>query len=288
MFQSIGQVIDAELDGKTRTYGFRKTTTGTFPAGVWFDYSSTSGNPVAKYWFDAPPLIAKAVYQSTDGGIFHGSGVSPSTKYLKKLLLVNTQAGTVPTNLILMDYLLYYPTLEDGVLYPQVLDNTVTLPRYTDGEGVQAIVVSIATRSGGQSFTISYTNSQGVSGRTSNVMYQSSASSSSGAIINSTAGGGSLNQSQQPFVSLQNGDTGIRSIESVKMNGSDTGLFSIILVKPIAQICLGSFSAPTEKNFLMNFASMPIIKDDAFLGFIGLSSNSSAPTMYGDLSVIWE
>jgi len=187
-----------------------------------------------------------------------------------------------------MDYLLYYPTLEDSVLGPQLLDNTVTLPRYTDGEGVQAIIVSIATRSGGQSFTISYTNSQGVSGRTSNVMYQSSASFSSGAIINSTAGGGSLNQSQQPFVSLQNGDTGIRSIESVTMNGSDTGLFSIILVKPIAQICLGSFSAPTEKNFLMNFASMPIIKDDAFLGFIGLSSNSSAPTMYGDLSVIWE
>jgi len=287
MFKSIGEVVDAELQGKTRTYNFRKISSASYQSGWFFDLSSASGNPVSKYWFDAPPLVAKAVYQSTDGGLFHGANVSPSTKYLRKLSLLNNQGGTLPSMLILMDYLLYYPTIEDGVLDPQVFDNTVTLPRYTDGEGVMAIAVSIATRSGGAGFTINYTNSQGVAGRVSNPCYQVAATGNN-TLLGSMATGGSLTQSASYFISLQNGDTGIRSIESVTMLGADTGLFSLILVKPIAEIVINNSAAPFEKDFLMHEGSLPIIKDDAFLGFIGNSSNSSVPTYGGYMQVIWD
>lgn len=287
MFQSIGQVIDAELEGKTRTYSFRKTLTGTYPSGNWLDLSSGSGNPAAKYWFDAPPLIAKAISQSSDGGLFHGANVSPSTKYLKSIYLGNNGAGAVPCQVILMDYLLYYPTIEDSITGAQLLNNTVTLPRYEDGEGVQAIAVSVAVRSGGQSFTINYTNSEGVSNRTSQTIYQAGNTTTS-TIINSLSGGGALLAGQQPFIGLQAGDTGIRSIESVTMNSIDTGLFSIILVKPLAYLSISTITAPTEKNFLMNGAILPEIKDDAFLGLITSSSNSTVPNFFGDLKVIWE
>jgi hypothetical protein len=288
MFRSIGEVIDAELAGKTRTYNFRKTSSGNFPSGNWYDMSSFSGNPIAKYWFDAPPLVAKAVYQSSDGGIFHGANVSPSKKYLKKLYIGNAGGGTVPCNLVLLDYLLYYPTIEDSTTDPQVLDNTITLPRYETGEGVQAIIVSVASRTGGQSLQLSYTNSQGVAGRTSQLAFQNT-NATNGTLLTSGVGSGGLLLSSNPYIGLQDGDTGIRSIESVSMiSGTDTGLFSIILVKPIAQITIANILAPLEKDFLMHSASLPIIEDDAFLNFISTSSNSTAPQFLGDMKVIWD
>lgn len=287
MFKSVGQIVDAELQGKTRTYNFRKNSSASYQSGWWYDISSASGNPVAKYWFDAPPLVAKAIYQSTDGGLFHGSNVSPSTKYLRRMYFGSVGGGTIPTQICIMDYLLYYPTIEDGVLDPQVMDNTVTLPRYTDGEGVMAIAVSIAARSGGGGYTINYTNSQGVAGRVSKPCYQVAASGN-GTLISSGATGGSLTQSVLPFIPLQVGDTGIRSIESVTMLSGDTGLFSIILVKPIATVSFNSVFAPCEKDFFMMDGLLPIIKDDAFLSMIGWSTNSSVPNFYGDLKVVWE
>ena len=50
---------------------WRKVPSQVTTAGYWFDLSLSPGNPVPKYWFDATPLIAKAIYQSTDGGLFH-------------------------------------------------------------------------------------------------------------------------------------------------------------------------------------------------------------------------
>jgi hypothetical protein len=55
-------------------------------------------------------------------------------------------ASGLPINLTLCDFLLYYPSVDDSVLDVQTLDNTVTLPRYQDGKGVQVIAVTVAGR----------------------------------------------------------------------------------------------------------------------------------------------
>ncbi len=286
-FKSIGQLIDAELEGKTRTYSFRKNSSVAYQQSLWADISSSSGNPVAKYWFDATPLVAKAVYQSTDGGIFHGAGVSPSNKYLRRLY-INGSTSVTSCTLILMDYLLYYPTIDESTTDEQFLDNTITLPRYTDGEGVQVIALSVANRTGLQYFTINYTNQDGVSGRVSSPCYQSTLASNN-VLLTSGATGGSLTISALPFVGLQGDDTGVRSIESVTMNGVDTGLFSLILVKPLCTISfLQNSQSPTEIDFLLHKGSMPIIKDDAFISFIYNTSNSSTHNFFGDLTVSWD
>jgi len=135
--------------------------------------ASSPGRPIPKYWSDATPLVAKAVYYSQDGGLEHGGGVSPSEKYLRLTTGIATAATALPLTMVLCDYLLYYPTIDDSSLDEQVLDNTVTLPRYTDGEGVQVIAVSLNGRTGGGRFYFTYTNSEGVSGRTSQTVYQS-------------------------------------------------------------------------------------------------------------------
>ena len=281
----IKQLVDAELEGRVRRYTWRKTPSQATTAKVWFDLSMSPGNPPPKYWFDAPPAIAKAVSQSSDGGIFHGANTSPQAQYLR---LITSQTATVtslPLTLVLCDYLLYYPSIDDSTTDPQTLDNTVTLPRYTDGEGVQVIAVSVAGRTGGQTFSFSYTNSDGVSGRTSQTVQQNT-SAAIGSIV--TSEGATNLCGGNPFIGLQDGDTGVRSIESVTMNGADVGLFTLILVKPLAQTTIKEITAPYEKDFFLLSSQVTEIKDDAYLNFLCLPQGTLAATaLIGDLKVVW-
>jgi hypothetical protein len=287
-FRGIKDVVDAELAGKVRQYAFTKTISQATNAGIWFDYSMSGGNPGPKYWFDAEPLTAKAVYQSQDGGLYHGANVSPSTKYLRSFTFQVSSANATASPLIIADYLLYYPTVDEGTTDPQIMDNTVTLPRYTDGEGVQIMAVSLASRTGGQQFDVSYTNSQGVSGRAAGRGYQNG-STGIGSIVTCNTAAGINTATPNPFMALQAGDTGVRSIDSVTMLGTDIGLFSLVLVKPIAYSVVLSANVIVEKDFLIMSEQLPIIQDDAYLGLLTVpQGNMSTNTIRGDLKVIWD
>lgn len=284
MIQNIEQLITAELDGKERRYTWRKTPSQVTVARLWFDLSMSPGRPVPKYWFDAPPGIAKQITYSSDGGLEHGGGVSPSEKYLRLTTSIATAATALPLTMILCDYLLYYPSIDDSVLDEQVMDNTVTLPRYTDGEGVQVIAVSVAGRNGGARFYFTYTNSDGVSGRTSQTVYQNS-SAALGTLQNS---GANNNASAMPFIGLQSGDTGVRSIDSVVMLDADVGLMTLILVKPLGTSVIREITAPVEKDYFLEAGVIPQIYDDAYLSFLCLPQGTLAATaLMGDIKTIF-
>jgi len=283
--RTIGEVVDAELNGNVRNYIWRKTPSQATTAGIWFDLSMSPGMPVPKYWFDAAPLTAKGIYQSTDGGFYHGPDVSPSEKYLRAITTQASPATALPMNAILCDYLLYYPTVDDGTTDAQVMDNSVTLPRYTDGKGVQILAVTVGPRTGGQSFTISYTNSDGVAGRTAAATTQNTST-----VLGSITGSNTATiNASNPFIGLQAGDSGVRSIESVTMLGVDVGLMSLILVKPLAQTCFREITVPYEKDFLVPTTDLIRIYDNAFLNFLVLPLGTLAATVLrGDLKVIWD
>lgn len=281
---NVADIVDAELNGKKRHYTWRKTPSQVTTAGLWFDLSMSPGNPPPKYWFDAPPAIAKAVSQSQDGGIFHGANVTPEQQYLRLITAMTVTVTALPLPLILCDYLLYYPSCDDSTTDPQTLDNTVTLPRYTDGKGVQMLAVSVAGRTGGQQFFCTYTNSDGVAGRTSQTVTQNSAAAIGTIVTSATA----TQASGNPFIGLQDGDSGVRSIESVTMLGADVGLFTLILVKPLAQMQIKEITAPYEKDFYTHAACLPEVEDDAYLNFLCIPNGSLAATaLIGDLKVIW-
>lgn len=281
--KTIGEVVDTELNGNVRDYIWRKVPSAVTTSGIWFDLSMSPGMPVPKYWFDAAPLTAKAIYQSSDGGFYHGPDVT-GEKYLRKITTQASAVTALPMNVILCDYLLYYPTIDDGTTDEQVMDNTVTLPRYTDGKGVQILAVTVGSRTGGQQFTISYTNSDGVAGRTTTAVTQNT-STVLGSITGSNRA--TINASN-PFIGLQAGDSGVRSIESVTMLGVDVGLMSIILVKPLTQTCFREITVPYEKDFLIPTSDLIRIYNNAFLNFLCLPLGSLAATsLRGDLKVIW-
>lgn len=282
---SVKQLVDAELKGQVRRNVWRKVPSQVTTAGYWFDLSLSPGNPVPKYWFDAPPAIAKAVSQSSDGGIFHGANTTPMTQYLRMTNAMSSSATGLPLPLMLCDFLLYYPSIDDSITDTQVMDNTVTLPRYTDGKGVQMLAVTVAGRTGGQSFYVTYTNSDGVSGRTSRTVQQN-AISAIGTITTSSLS--TASQSGNPFIGLQSGDTGVRSIESVTMLGGDVGLFTLILVKPIAQTQIREQTAPVEKDYFLGESNVPEIQDDAYLSWLTCPQGSlNGVVLTGDLQVIY-
>lgn len=283
-FKTIGEVVDCELNGRVRDYIWRKTPSQAFTSGIWVDLSMSPGMPVPKYWFDAAPLTAKQITQSSDGGFYHGPNVSPAEKYLRKITTQASAATALPMNAILCDYLLYYPTIDDGTTDEQIMDNTTTLSRYTDGRGVQMIAVTTGARTGGQTFTVKYTNQDGVTGRITPLVTQNT-STLLGTITttNTTAVNGA-----GPYIPLQDSDTGVRAVESVTMTNVDTGIFSIILVKPLAQTCFREITVPYEKDFLIPTTDLVKIEDNAFLNFLCLPLGTLAATVLrGDLKVIW-
>lgn len=284
-FNGIKQVVDAELEGRYRISEFFKTPNQVTTAGIWYDLTGSGTNqPKAKQWFDATPLVAQQISHTADGGIFHGKAVSPYQKVIRKLRIGSNSATGLPMGIYLMDYLLYYPSIEDGNTDLQEMDNTLTLPRYTDGEGVMVMAVTISSRTGGQQFYFTYTNSDGVSGRVSQTVTQNTAAAPGSVTTSATATAGSSG----PFIGLQAGDRGVRSIESVQMLGADTGFFALVLVKPLAFIQLWEQQAVYDKDFLLLEGDLPVVEDDAYLSLVVCPNGSlSGITIKGNLKVVW-
>lgn len=259
----------------------RKTPAQATVAGWWVDLSMASGNPPLNFYTTAP--LAAAVLDPFRG-IFHGDAKAPATKILKQLSLVTPSAGLVG-KYRLLDYVLYYPTIDLDDASEQTFDNTVTLPRYTDGAGLRAMLVAtVPTTGGGGTFTFNYINQDGVP-KTSPVHTAPTASAGITSIITSeraTAAGGRL------FLTLDGGDTGIRSITSFTPITRIGGFAALVLVKPIAELELFEINTPASVSFPDLDPDLPVIEDGAFLGLVvNCAASVAATTLAGHASFLW-
>ena len=285
-FANARQMADAQDAGQYLYASFRKQPTQAAFAGYWFDLSMSPGNPAPNYYIGSVGAFTP-LRQSTDGGIRHGGNVAPLKKFLRKLMVMTPTATAAPLKMILLDYIGFYGFIDEATLDPQLLDNTVPLPRHADGKGVMMMPVTVAGHTGGQPFTVSYTNSDGVSGRTTQTAVMST-QIVNGTILHSQISGASY-VNNGPFLSFQQGDSGVRSVESVTIGGAgDVGLFALVLVKPIASISIRGIDAPTEIDYLTDMASIPQIEDDAYLNFIALPNGTlSAAPLHGMIETTW-
>ncbi len=284
-FGSVGALVDAELEG-ARIVSFRKVPAVVTVANNWYDYSMAPGKPAPQY-YAAAPLTAQTLTRSADGGIDHGGAVG-GVKYLRRLMAMCVTAGGVPQTFRLLDYLLFYPFVDMGTSDPQALTNTQVLTRYTTGAGVQMMAVLVAPHGlVGDTFTVTYTNSQGVAGRVTPLHTMTTGVAVNGTILTTSA---ALAGSAGPFMALQTGDSGVRSIESVQCTaGTDVGLFTLVLVKPLANLVLREITAPVEVDYLVDFGLVPAIVDDAYLNFISCPAGSlSAAALDGIAEFIWD
>lgn len=285
-FRNLSEIVAAYDAGQTLVSSWRKVPTQTTASGIWFDLSMSPGNPIPNY-YAATPLEAKVLARSTDYGINHGGVVSPSTKHLKQFMAISTTATAAPLILLLCDYLLYYPFVDMSVAGgdAQPMTNTAAITRYTDGAGVQIMAVEVASQIGGAQFYVTYTNQDGTAGRVTATVTCNTQVVNGTIITSASATSGAAG----PFLPLQGDDTGVRSIESVTFLGAgDVGLVTFVLIKPLAYHAIQEITAPAERDFAIDFPSMPRIYDDAYLNMIchPVGTLASAPII-GLAEFVW-
>ena len=84
------------------------------------------------------------------------------------------------------------------------------------------------------------------------------------------------------------GERRVRSVQSVTMNGADTGFFAIVLVRPLATLMVRGIDAPYEKDLFLLATELPVVEDDAYLSAIVLPGGSlSGLAVRGAIRTIW-
>lgn len=259
---NVRQLVDALEGGATRFATIRKVPSQASAAGQWVDLSMAAGQPLPQYYAAAPLEAA-----TLDGmrGIFHGPDVTPSGKVLAGFGLMTPTAGLVGAYRLL-DYLLYYPFLDLDDTDAQSLDNTVTLPRYTDGAGVQAMLVAVAPTAGGAAtFDFDYVNQDGVSRTAPIQTFNSTAATIANLLTGDRAVASGLGS---PFLRLASGDTGIRSVTTWRNYAPLGGLAALVLVRPIASHVIREINTMLEVEHPHMKPGLPSIADGAYLGLI--------------------
>lgn len=283
--------------GRFHITTFRKqVASAATVANDFVDYTYFAGNPVANFYASSP---LEAAHIEANKGI-HLRDVGQS-QYIKDFCVMTAASSATSTSnqnqrLLVCDYLMYYPFIDtDAIGEQQDMIQTVTLPRYeTEGGQIMCVAQSAASTIG--TFTISYTNQDGVAGRTTQATFTKAVSGGGVIVTSSTnAVGGSL-----PFVGLQGGDKSARSVESVTFSAAGGGLMAIVIVRPIfhtwaTQECrrtttgnLESYGAATHMEALIH---MPIheVKQGAVLGVVGLGNAGSLASsiLTGVLTTQW-
>lgn len=278
-------VASADADGKNWTSWFHKTG-GPASAGVgrWCDASMGAGIPKYNAYVGGQFAATPLTNQGNDG-LFLGPSTPGETKHLHKWMMSTTSTTLHPAHFTLCDYLMHYPLIDGDDTAQQDLDNTQTLPRYTDGAGVRCMIVCTTPMVANATATISYTNQSGVAGRTSTSTLI--ASSVVGCIISSSNTSASAN-SVSPFIPLASGDSGIRSIESITLSSGAGGFFAVVLVRPLAHLQIRESATVTEIENFRQRGSMPEVKSGAYLNFIYLPGQSGTlVTLRGCLEFVW-
>jgi hypothetical protein len=273
MINRTKDIIDSIDLGRQNVSSFRKVSSQATTAGVWADLSMASGNPSPNF-YSGIELTATTLEGSK--GMYYGN-----SDFIFETLCYTTTLA--PLSLLLCDYLLFYPQVDMDSVDTQQMDNTVALPRYTSGEGVRMFIVAQYPYIGGATFNVTYTNSDGVQGRTTGNVLSNTAVN-----IASFIHGTSQQASFGCFLPLQGNDKGVRAVESITFNAPNGGLASIVLVKPLYSTLIRENTAVVESNTITDSALMPKIEKGAYLNFITLPNGSIAgQPITGLLKTIW-
>lgn len=298
-FANVRELASSTDDGKTWISTYRKLVASTATiAGQWYDYGYAGGNPIANYYAAAP--LEAATLEPGKGIILPRMAGTDKLFLHRWTSMTASASATSVANanqaLVLMDYLLFYPFVDmDAAGEDQLMTQTETLPRYGDGVGVQMIVVAQSGTVGGGRFTITYTDSDGASRTTESLFC--GAAQPSGAIVHASGATSGL----LPFVPLNAGVKGVKSVQSVNFSVANGGLCCVVLVMPLQTQwlreesrrtttgTLESFGDAAESEALRTQGGMVEIKDGAFLGVMGSGANGSiaSSVLVGTIETVW-
>ena len=286
-------VNEISTNGKFYRTDWQKSTFATtaHTAGLWYSLMRGGGNPAADTILGTGTNLAFQALSdavATASGIPHGGNVG-DYKVLLNAAAQTAAATTAPCVLMLVDLLGFYPITSVTTTGAQTLNNTVTLPRYTDGAGVQAFLTpSTVMGAATPNITLNYTNSAGTAGKaTPATLPIGNTAAAVTSIVHSGTGTGKYG----PFIPLAAGDAGIRSVQSINLSASYvSGVLNLVLCKPIMTLPITTLGVTAERDLVNQFASMPRIYDGACLNWLMLAGAATpvASPLSGHLEFGWK
>ena len=117
--------------------------------------------------------------------------------------------------------------------------------------------------------SIGYTNSDGTAGRaTPATLPIGNTAAPVTQIVYSGTGAGKFG----PFMPLQAGDAGIRSVQTINLSASYvSGVLNLVLCKPLMTLPITTLGVTAERDLVNQFMSMPKIYDGACLAWLMLA-----------------
>lgn len=169
------------------------------------------------------------------------------------------------------------------------------IPRYTDGRGVKVYTTVQSTPAAMVSsmFSMSYTNTEGTNGAgTSGRGLGCAVMAQTAPIIGHINHSGQAASQFGPFLPLQGGDVGVRSLQTCQLSVAGTtadSTYNIVLCKPLFSIPINTVGAGVERDFMNQLPSLPRIKDGAVLGILIFAGAviPAAATYTGNIDCAW-
>ena len=295
---SINAINNAIINGSSYKASWYKITQASAGvAGTWYDMWLNTGMPttgtLAGSLGTGYPTTGAPGSSFTAGRTSCGENVSPSIKHLINAEVMVTAATAMPSWLVLVDMLAYYPGIVMTTTTLQTVSGAVSvLPRYTDGKGVMMYMVTTTalTTPTATSTTVTYNNGSG--SKTTPAFSLNSVASTG--IVTSIPHSGLIALNYGPFIPLAAGDSGVVYPTGVTLGTSQAGgVCALILCRPLATIPIypgpANTTLPTARDFVFNMPNMPRIYDGACLNTLVYSSGilAASTNFFGVLDFVW-
>lgn len=245
--------------------------------------SAPSGTTVAGYMYNinkavttnfgvlATPAAYNAGGTIPVGGTTAGyptiaNATSGKTKYISRLTMGSTIAG----NMYLYDTLWACSGMSGIVTTAQTVTGFTGLTRNTTGVGNRVFIqIYTATGATAVTATVSYTNSDGTAGRTGTAALVASSPAN-----------------RMYMVSLQSGDVGVRSVQSVTLSATTgtAGNFGVTIAEPLTDIPFPSAAIHDTRNYID--LGLPSLEDGTALTMCLVASTTTSGIIAGNIDII--
>jgi hypothetical protein len=290
---SLDHLMRKTTDGSIYSADWQFTTNRVCVAGRWNDTSllNTAPGPVNTYPATNGALTWVNCNSSSEFAIPVGDDVDEANGFTKHIIFGSalTAVSTgVPAVLMLVDLQGYYPEISLTTNSPQTLSGTPSL-RYATGDGLKIYpVVTAASDTTTPTLSLSYTNQGGTSGRSLSHTLTMLASAPVATLYHH--GPTTSNFGAGAFLPLQNGDTGVQSIETVTLSAAGTqGSIALCVAKPLITIPIVTISNSVERDFVNQLTSLPRVQNGACLVWLYYSGAAAVinSNFYGSLEFVW-
>lgn len=294
MIASHADVLAAYDAGRFHSQRLIKTGACAGSDTRWFDWAFAAGQPAYDARIGVVNTCTPVVATKNDAIYFPDIPAGMERKLHKVMIRPQAiNASQASIDFVLYDLVAYYPLIDGDSTDPQDMVNGLDLPRYTDGKGLQLVMVNhVAPAVQGGRCIIEYTDSTGTNYTVDrNVTWAGQNYVVSGINPSTSSPLGPLTVSLYGY--------GIQRVNRLTFTTPPGGLYALYLIKPLATFqhyhdaLLQADTTGVKHAIEVDFAlkdgwRMPTILDGAHLSFFmrGNGGNRTI-TLLGTADFIW-